>query len=262
MSELYMTEVMDYVYTLSPDFLTHHGIKGQKWGRRRFQTLSGSLTAEGLKRMRENAKVYGAKAKRGINYAKLNATYKASKASVKGSNAAKAFMDTVSKQYSNKKIDTLDYLNRKGAFDLIDSLKSKRASDMRDRYTYQGDYKKRESDLYKDVGRISSYFNETSKSRSDKISSYLKNNSDTYFDMAKNGVSGARRKAMQNFETNLNKSDTGKATLNEARKRAVDSFASNMANMSTSELKDTNNWNSEYSKLGNRYVAEIANIRF
>lgn len=30
--------------------LTHHGIKGQKWGVRRFQTKSGSLTSAGKKR--------------------------------------------------------------------------------------------------------------------------------------------------------------------------------------------------------------------
>lgn len=32
------------------DVLAHHGIKGQKWGRRRFQNEDGSLTAEGRKR--------------------------------------------------------------------------------------------------------------------------------------------------------------------------------------------------------------------
>ena len=35
--------------TLS-DELQHHGIKGQKWGVRRFQNTDGSLTAEGKKR--------------------------------------------------------------------------------------------------------------------------------------------------------------------------------------------------------------------
>lgn len=30
--------------------LAHHGIKGQKWGRRRFQTKDGSLTTAGRKR--------------------------------------------------------------------------------------------------------------------------------------------------------------------------------------------------------------------
>lgn len=32
------------------DFLMHHGIKGQKWGVRRFQNSDGSLTREGQKR--------------------------------------------------------------------------------------------------------------------------------------------------------------------------------------------------------------------
>lgn len=32
------------------DFIAHHGIKGQKWGHRRYQNSDGSLTAEGRKR--------------------------------------------------------------------------------------------------------------------------------------------------------------------------------------------------------------------
>lgn len=31
-------------------YLAHHGIKGQKWGIRRYQNPDGSLTAEGMKR--------------------------------------------------------------------------------------------------------------------------------------------------------------------------------------------------------------------
>lgn len=34
----------------NPHFIAHHGIKGQKWGIRRFQNPDGTLTAEGLKR--------------------------------------------------------------------------------------------------------------------------------------------------------------------------------------------------------------------
>lgn len=33
------------------NYLSHHGIKGQKWGQRRYQNLDGSLTAEGRKRL-------------------------------------------------------------------------------------------------------------------------------------------------------------------------------------------------------------------
>jgi len=39
-----------YTYYPSNVYLAHHGIKGQKWGIRRFQNPDGSLTAEGKKR--------------------------------------------------------------------------------------------------------------------------------------------------------------------------------------------------------------------
>lgn len=40
------------------DFLAHHGIKGQKWGVRRYQNTDGSLTEEGRKRYSGKAIVY------------------------------------------------------------------------------------------------------------------------------------------------------------------------------------------------------------
>lgn len=36
-----------------PDYLEHHGIKGMKWGIRRYQNEDGSLTSEGRKRYTE-----------------------------------------------------------------------------------------------------------------------------------------------------------------------------------------------------------------
>lgn len=36
-----------YVIVRSNEYLAHHGIKGQKWGKRRWQNEDGSLTAEG-----------------------------------------------------------------------------------------------------------------------------------------------------------------------------------------------------------------------
>ena len=45
-----------WTYTYS-DELYHHGIKGQKWGVRRFQNKDGSLTKEGLERLKSNKEI-------------------------------------------------------------------------------------------------------------------------------------------------------------------------------------------------------------
>lgn len=41
---------MNNTFTWSPDELYHYGIKGQKWGLRRYQNSDGTLTPEGLRR--------------------------------------------------------------------------------------------------------------------------------------------------------------------------------------------------------------------
>lgn len=38
------------------DYLMHYGIKGQKWGERRYQNEDGTLTPEGIERYRKSAK--------------------------------------------------------------------------------------------------------------------------------------------------------------------------------------------------------------
>ena len=42
---------------MNDDYLAHHGIKGQKWGVRRFQNPDGTRTALGKKRERESTEV-------------------------------------------------------------------------------------------------------------------------------------------------------------------------------------------------------------
>lgn len=41
---------------MSEYYLVHHGIKGQKWGVRRFQNEDGSLTSEGYQRYQKDSK--------------------------------------------------------------------------------------------------------------------------------------------------------------------------------------------------------------
>lgn len=59
-------EYYNYYYIRSNDELYHYGIKGQKWGVRRYQNKDGSLTAAGRKRQAKqeyNAERKAAKAK-------------------------------------------------------------------------------------------------------------------------------------------------------------------------------------------------------
>lgn len=49
-----------YVTPIRPDELYHHGVRGQKWGIRRYQNSDGSLTSAGKKRL---SKIEGKEAK-------------------------------------------------------------------------------------------------------------------------------------------------------------------------------------------------------
>lgn len=48
---------MDYYNCPYPDYLFHYGIKGQKWGVRRFQKKDGTLTSEGKKRYSDESTI-------------------------------------------------------------------------------------------------------------------------------------------------------------------------------------------------------------
>ena len=41
---------MEYIIIRDEEYLEHHGVKGQKWGIRRYQNEDGTFTAEGKKR--------------------------------------------------------------------------------------------------------------------------------------------------------------------------------------------------------------------
>lgn len=84
------------------DFLLHHGIKGQKWGIRRYQNPDGSLTSEGMQRYR-NSKIGYEINKKAI-----------SKEPYISEDIKKAISKTNSKLYGfENRLKTIESINRK-----------------------------------------------------------------------------------------------------------------------------------------------------
>ena len=102
------------------DELFHHGIKGQKWGERRFQNKDGSLTPEGQKRrsLGQTIKDYKIKKKRKSALEKARATKEANKKAAEEEKAKteKRAKDLAAGKISAKKMtdaELADSLRRK-----------------------------------------------------------------------------------------------------------------------------------------------------
>lgn len=99
----------DYIVLISEDgqpYISHHGVKGQKWGLRRYQNPDGSLTAEGMRRYNTDSAVDTTKSLHKIEREnarlinrRANAVVKADKAYQKGNDKAYEKQISKIKQY-------------------------------------------------------------------------------------------------------------------------------------------------------------------
>ena len=104
------------------DELYHHGIKGQKWGHRRFQNEDGSLTAEGMRRYNVASNI-----QRDLNRLDKQIAYSkgdASRLARKAIKLEKKHDRYMSKQKDEKKKELREQKDTKKMSELTDRLKT------------------------------------------------------------------------------------------------------------------------------------------
>ncbi len=88
-------ELSEVLASLDPEYLEHHGIKGQKWGVRRYQNEDGSLTSAGKKRASSRvSKMSDAELQSRTNRLRLENQYRDQKAYA---NKGRRFLNQASK---------------------------------------------------------------------------------------------------------------------------------------------------------------------
>lgn len=145
---------MNSLYDESP-FLEHHGIKGQKWGVRRFQNPDGTLTAAGKKRylklQKKTLKDFSKTYKFGSdNTAAIQTLSKRSDAR----NELKRLIEAKNK---NKKVSEKEYVMSKRlakemfGFDNPEDVEYSGVLSKKEKYRYYDEYNKRAAKLKEEL---------------------------------------------------------------------------------------------------------------
>lgn len=127
---------MEYAIVYTDDYLAHHGVKGMKWGVRRYQNADGSLTAAG--KMRYNVDELRKKAKQ-----RSDARYE--------KNIAKYTKKYDRYNEMSKRNDLiLNNIGRQGK-SILDSTHHRLAKQTEKRYGKAKDFKRKKNNVYENM---------------------------------------------------------------------------------------------------------------
>ena len=102
---------------MATDYLSHHGIKGQKWGVRRYQNADGSLTEAGKKREYKKSLRSDKKIRRDMELEAYDSARFANAYSIKSKSYSKKYEKAISKDPTKSKLKTQRIENTKSLLD-------------------------------------------------------------------------------------------------------------------------------------------------
>lgn len=154
-------------------YLEHHGIKGQKWGERRYQNMDGSLTPAGRSRYgvgpaRKALDSAIKKAKKGVNRVKTKVRDIAKKIKTKSNEHAEASLSRAISKGNVRNI--LKYVDRLDERELNDALKrAKTVKDLSDLRIPKEKITNKIKDVASTIGEIAANSSKITKARHDKL---------------------------------------------------------------------------------------------